>query len=391
LIWEQWIENLALRRVFYLEYNHYQARIDELEMLNNLDDPEDACQQNRPAFLPHPELRDTVPNVSLYSVLYKLPSVHFATLSSVTSPEVQRQLEIAVEFFDKVVPNQPGYSSSVAAVTILPDVNQVSKAWKKWFDCANKLRRLRFIRKRLQLLQEGQDKNVEVVFQYDQASDGADGSAVCSLGGIGVEQASRSPDENLTTSDNRGGIIQRNRSTPGRTQTPIGGIHKLETVDEGSTGDLSSNDDLENKQKVVSQVRVSLSKEGHIADSNGIDKRARYLIDDVVPILDPSDASIRSNRRVAKLAFDKKKDRILASVGVAEELKLEMFLCEDDIEQMTVYCREYARRYAMNCVLCFDMNWLLLAHCFSFSQLRFLLSVWLRPVHDSTCRYCHSC
>jgi hypothetical protein len=326
--------------------------MDELELLDNLDDPEDSCQQNRPAFLPHPELRDTVPNVSLYSVLYKLPSIHFATLSSVTSPEVQRQLETAVEFFDKVVPNQPGYSSSVAAVTILPDVNQVSKAWKKWFDCANKLRRLRFIRKRLQLLQEGQNKNVEVVFQYDQAADGADGCVQGNVVGIGVEQASRSTEGSGITPDIRGVIKQRNRATPKRTQTPIGGLHKLETVDEGSTGDLSSNDDLEDRNRVPSDVQFSTTKKSRSSDSNDIDENsmgwAHYHIDDVNPVLDPADASIRSNRSRRKVArgttIYKKKDRILASVGVAEELKLEMFLSEDDIEQMTVYCREYARR-----------------------------------------------
>lgn len=355
-MWEQWIENLALRRVYYLEYNHYQARKNELEALDNLEDPEDLCQQNRPAFLPQPELRDTVPNVSLYSVLYKLPCVHFATLSSATSSEVQRQLETAVEFFDKVVPNQPGYSSSVAAVTILPDVNQVSKAWKKWFDCANKLRRLRFIRKQLQFLREGQDKNVEVVFQDDRASDNEVGSFHSPpTGGTGVEQVSRSPEASSNASDNRIGTKHRNRTTPRRAQTPIGGISKLETVDEGSTGDLSSSDDVFDPKGVPSDVQVPmLTKKSRSSDSNGIDDdslgSAHYHIDDVNPILDPAETSSRSNRsnrRVAKITGDMKKDRFLASVGVAEESKLEMFLSDDDIEQMTVYCREYARRYVI--------------------------------------------
>jgi hypothetical protein len=349
LIWQQWIENLALRRVYYLEYNHYQARIDELDLLNNLDDPEDPCQQNRPPFIPHPELRDTVPNVSLYSVLYKLPSVHFAT--SGASPEIQRQLQTAVEFFDRIVPNQPGYSSSVAAVTILPDVNQVSKAWKKWFDCANKLRRLRFIRKRLQLMQEGQSKNVEVIFQYDRASDEAAGAFQSNFVGIGVEQASRSTEGSGNSSDSRGGIKQRNCSIPRRAQTPIGGLHKLETVDEGSTGDLSSNDDADHTNGVPSESDVQdfMTKHTRSSNSNGADDVgwAHYHRDDITPILDRAGTSIRSNRSIrrrARLTFEKKKDRILTSVGLAEELKLEMFLSDDDIEQMTVYCREYARR-----------------------------------------------
>lgn len=341
---------MALRRVYYLEYNHYQARKEELEALEQLEDPEDPCQQNRPAFLPQPELRDTVPNVSLYSVLYKLPSVHFATLSSVTSSEVQRQLEMAVEFFDKVVPNQPGYSSSVAAVTILPDVNQVSKAWKKWFDCASKLRRLRFIRKRLQLLQEGQDKNVEVIFSDDRACDSDVGSFHSYPTGIGLEQASRTPEG----SGNAG--KQRNCSTPKRSLTPIGALYKLETVDEGSAGDMSSSGDVGDPEGVPSDVQVLMTRKSRSSDSNGFDDEslgsAHYHIDDINPISDRAGTSIRSNRsncRNARFVSDMKKDRFLASVGVAEESKLETFFAHDEIEQMTVYCREYARRWVVCC------------------------------------------
>ncbi|KAG7350665.1 protein of unknown function DUF221-domain containing protein [Nitzschia inconspicua] len=358
LIWEQWIENLALRRVFYLEFNHYQARKEELEALDNLEDPEDPCQRNRPAFLPQPELRDTVPNVSLYSVLYKLPSVHFATLSSATSSEVQRQLETAVEFFDKVIPNQPGYSSSVAAVTILPDVNQVSKAWKKWFDCANKLRRLRYIRKRLQLLQEGQDKNVEVIFNDDRINDSDIGSFRSSPTGISGEPAFRNSDKskNSADDDNRPRVKQRIRTTPRRALTPVGGVHKLETVDEGSTGDLSSDVDLVDPEGVPSDVQVLMTNKCRSSDSYGIDDdslgSAHYNVDDVNPILEPSEINIRTNfspPRVDRIASDVKKNRFLASVGVAEESKLEMFMADEDIEQMTVYCREYARSSASCC------------------------------------------
>lgn len=110
LIWEQWVECLALRRVYYLEYNHYEGRMEELEFLKGISDiPEDPLQKDRPPYLPHPELRETVPNVGLYSVLYKLPTTHeFVTVASATSSQVDRQLSAATDFFDKIAPNQPG-------------------------------------------------------------------------------------------------------------------------------------------------------------------------------------------------------------------------------------------------------------------------------------------
>lgn len=45
------------------------------------------------------------------------------------------------------MPNQPGFSSSVAAVTILPDAQKLAKAWRAWYKHAAMLRRLRFIRR----------------------------------------------------------------------------------------------------------------------------------------------------------------------------------------------------------------------------------------------------
>jgi len=44
------------------------------------------------------------------------------------------------------VPPQPGFSSSVAAVTILPDAPKLAKAWRTWYKHVGLLRRLRFIR-----------------------------------------------------------------------------------------------------------------------------------------------------------------------------------------------------------------------------------------------------
>jgi hypothetical protein len=43
------------------------------------------------------------------------------------------QLSVTSAFFDYCVPNQPGFSSSVAAVTILPSAAEIATAWKKWY------------------------------------------------------------------------------------------------------------------------------------------------------------------------------------------------------------------------------------------------------------------
>ncbi|KAL3917476.1 MAG: hypothetical protein SGILL_004697, partial [Bacillariaceae sp.] len=332
--------------VYYLEFNHYQARKQELEALDNNPDPEDPLLKNRPAFLPHPELRDTVPNVSIYSVLYKLPSVHFEKVSHASSSEVERQLKTAIDFFDKVVPNQPGYSSSVAAVTILPDVNQMSRAWKKWFDCANKLRRLRFIRKRLHSLQEEKQNGVEVVFSDEQASD----SDLSSHHNPRQRLGSRTSEGSDSTSDSKGGKNRAHRPPP-RSQTPLGVQlpHKLETVDEGSTGDISSGED---PGSVPADVHFSSARKRRSTgnDDNGSLGSENFNYSDHIPnIVSNVDTVMQSNRsarRIATTESELSKDLFLASVGVAEESKLDMFLNDDDIEQMTVYAREFARSIA---------------------------------------------
>lgn len=60
------------------------------------------------------------------------------------------QLSLTAAFFDHCLPNQPGYSSSVAAVTIIPSSRKLSGAWRKWYGMASKARQLRFIREEIQ-------------------------------------------------------------------------------------------------------------------------------------------------------------------------------------------------------------------------------------------------
>merc|ERR1712241_129099 len=101
-------------------------------------------------------MRDTVPNIELYSVLVgNLPSLPTealdetdleATLGESKKQRIDWQLAVTTSFFDHCVPNQPGFSSSVAAVTILPDAPKIAKAWRNWYAAAAALRRLQFIR-----------------------------------------------------------------------------------------------------------------------------------------------------------------------------------------------------------------------------------------------------
>lgn len=215
LLSREWGDALALRRVYYLECDHWNRRKYELEetMLNDdIDDEEEednkgkgkakdkkernrqeSDQENnvndeengtkkvrntsddraslekrrqinrsvpskrREPWIPHPETRDTVPNIELYSVLVGgLPSLPSevvdeedieAAVGFSRRQSIDWQLAVATTFFDHCVPNQPGFSSSVAAVTILPDAPELARAWRKWYVAAAALRRLRFIRR----------------------------------------------------------------------------------------------------------------------------------------------------------------------------------------------------------------------------------------------------
>jgi hypothetical protein len=97
--------------------------------------------------VPHPQIRETVPNIAMYSVLFCLPrSLRPQDENTTYQKQLEWQLAQTSKFFDKCVPNQPGFSSSVAAVTILPPANRLDQAWQKWYKAAAKVRRLRLIK-----------------------------------------------------------------------------------------------------------------------------------------------------------------------------------------------------------------------------------------------------
>lgn len=192
---KEWVEILAMRRVYYLEFDHWADRKEEL-MATLLsaemdDDYENEERLNhREPWIQHPEQRDTVPNISLYSVLVGgVPAIPKDIGGDQTAYEeflkqnIDWQLAVTASFFDHCVPNQPGFSSSVAAVTILPAASQLAKSWRKWYAAAGKLRRLRFIRKliaerRRYKIEVGDSKeipenDVEAKYEYEELAETA--------------------------------------------------------------------------------------------------------------------------------------------------------------------------------------------------------------------------
>lgn len=131
-----------------VEADHLENRTNELDetLLNNdlhgnfftpLDDNRDSVLRkrkskhfqsgsttNRDPWIPHPEQRDTVPNVELYSVLVGgLPSTPVEDMVEdikcnkyIEDPLLRKRQSIdwkisqATSFFDHCIPNQPGFS-----------------------------------------------------------------------------------------------------------------------------------------------------------------------------------------------------------------------------------------------------------------------------------------
>jgi len=171
-MYSEWIAMLALRRVYYLEKDHWSERRKELEnslLLSKIEDDGDSSTiGKRDAWIPHPEQRETVVNVGLYSVLVgglpASPDIEIdeedveAAIGLANKKKVDWQLEFATKYFDSCVQNPQGYSSAVAAITILPSAFDLSNAWGKWYGAAKKLRRLRFIR---QVVEEKTRYNID--------------------------------------------------------------------------------------------------------------------------------------------------------------------------------------------------------------------------------------
>lgn len=179
----EWPANVALRRKFFLEMTHYSHRMLELNKQVEYDDvierekcsEDDDCEdddanriQDLPSYLTHPEIRETPPSVGVYSVLYQLPE-SMLTYDTGGATTIERQLVASRNFFDEIIPPQEGFSSSVAAVTILPNARLVAKARSKWAACESKILVLRYIRKQIQL-REQEKERYEQQFENQEPS-----------------------------------------------------------------------------------------------------------------------------------------------------------------------------------------------------------------------------
>jgi hypothetical protein len=88
-MYKEWIDLLAMRRVYYLEYDHWKGRREELkETMNSVespDSPDDPHLHHREVWIPHPEQRDTPPNIGTRHTLICSDRFH---KDSCTQPNV---------------------------------------------------------------------------------------------------------------------------------------------------------------------------------------------------------------------------------------------------------------------------------------------------------------
>ena len=145
----EWKDILKLRRKYYFEADHYQDRMKQVRKNEEDSRLESAFDLgNRDPWIPHPEHRNTVSNIGLYSLLCgNIPSLPLKEAKNYTAQqEMDWKIALTTAFFDSCVPSQHGFSSAVAAITFLPDAKQLRSAWRQWNRTAAALRRLRFIR-----------------------------------------------------------------------------------------------------------------------------------------------------------------------------------------------------------------------------------------------------
>jgi len=144
---QEWIHIIAMRRVYYLEHDIWGERREEHKQTllyaanakkeadakrhftfedgqdkkhanKDVEDDDEERLANRDPWTPHPEQRDTVPNVFLYSVLVgNLPALpkhaadtfdEEAVINFSKRDNIDWLLSITTTFFDHCVPNQPG-------------------------------------------------------------------------------------------------------------------------------------------------------------------------------------------------------------------------------------------------------------------------------------------
>ena len=349
----------------------------------------------------------------MYSVLFRLPDTLDESSRGEYPTALDWKLALATDFFDEIVPNQPGYSSSVAAVTILPDAAHLSVAWSKWNKCAKKLRSLRYIK---QVLAQKQRKkwmkrseegiDVEEIHFSDSNPPGlVDTEAHAESEPLGTDSlndgnantpemtSSQRGDKQTVTSEGPSNNAQRILEVPHGEEQNL--VHPQEEKSEEASPAVPQRL-AKTPIDIESYIESNRAEAGLVQNANAEGKGVRQsdssLDDSVIP--ETIDAGGMSGRLtltggsrqdgVAKqltknrlavhiptesneypefvdagiaqdevhnnsspfsyLAFDKDKLKYSEVIGLLEESRLNLFLHDFGIEQMSVYSREYANK-----------------------------------------------
>eukprot|EP00533_Pseudo-nitzschia_delicatissima_P009379 CAMPEP_0116084330 /NCGR_PEP_ID=MMETSP0327-20121206/3747_1 /TAXON_ID=44447 /ORGANISM="Pseudo-nitzschia delicatissima, Strain B596" /LENGTH=1201 /DNA_ID=CAMNT_0003575273 /DNA_START=88 /DNA_END=3693 /DNA_ORIENTATION=+ len=323
LLWHEWIECLALRRVYYLESEYYEERLDELNGILANKDPEDPFQRVRPPFLPHPEMRETVPNVSLHSALYKLPSNLCADFDPIKDEKslLERQLEAAAIFFDQCIPAQKGFTSSIAAVTMVPDAKKLTKVWGKWYVLGNKMRKIKFLQRYLKRRKSMKKSGKKGLYDFFVAAPVCvAGQALKKIGGQKPSDESNNNIDDIVTSDK----IIVNSTTKQDNFYDVEAYVKSQSKSEDDSdagvnliGETSSS-------SVVLNPDTQKRKEMYASSNPGGSTTFEY--DDFDPVL------------------------FARWIGYSEETKLDGMIDTLEIEQLSVYAREMSQSASNPCV-----------------------------------------
>lgn len=191
LLQEEWIQMVLLRRIWYLQQRRGETINSES---NDQQEKEDqhACEEQqleqewykglllsapkineritsdsnntgekdnkeehlyaRHAWIPHPEQPDTVPNVEPYSIL--IGPLEYTKLrqrrqrqedEEMASSQLQLMLQDMVQTLERALPQEPGYSSPICAITAVPCAKRIGPVWRQWYATATKMRRLLLI------------------------------------------------------------------------------------------------------------------------------------------------------------------------------------------------------------------------------------------------------
>ena len=147
LLTHEWIDNIALRRIFFLEACHYSTKMEQLNRIitkhdDTGQDCDDACVDetdmrknriHRSAFyrpsLTFPDISETPPPIGLYSIIIQLPRDSTIAIDNGTaragsdkdddaSLSIQRQLMAVSVFLDEIIQPSPGKEGRLVSIRI---------------------------------------------------------------------------------------------------------------------------------------------------------------------------------------------------------------------------------------------------------------------------------